>query len=326
MSATLNRAMTTTLDRTVNKIIDEIMPLIVSPWMIDATRLRMYARIADLVTDRLGCTFSEFVDRYNIAVCKTICIKDGEYAEVQVPNTHPVDPIAYLDKKELVERIDEEVDVVLSKNPINLSAKFGGSLLPSNNREECNDCWMETTDQVNLGLDEILTTYVKDMLDAFLDANGSPLRTLRTKVAESKAPEVVDHAENRLVVGGLSSNVSSRDLNDLFSCYGPVKFIDMKPGFAVVEMGDQRDVANTKRYLNGYRIDGQCITVTSVPRGKVDSTAREQGDANGSPLRSEGPTPTTLNMHYYNVTDTWTLATEHTSSCTCGSQTMWCKK
>lgn len=298
------------IDLAVNKIIAEIMPLIVSPWMIDLTRVRMHSRITNLVYVRLGRTFNEFIDRYNIAACKTVVLVDGKYVEKQTTNLHPIDPIAYLDKKELVERIDEEVDVVLAKDPINLSVKFGGSLLPSNNREECKDCWMETTDQVNLGLDEILTTYVKDMLDAFLDANGSPLRTLRTKVAESKAPEV-DHAENRLVVGGLSSNVSSRDLNDLFSRYGPVKFIDMKPGCAVVEMGDQRDVADAVRFLNGYRIDGRCITVTSPPLGKVES---------------ESPTPTTLNKHYYNVTDTWTLATEHTPSCTCGSQTMWCKK
>ncbi|WVZ72367.1 LOW QUALITY PROTEIN: hypothetical protein U9M48_020839 [Paspalum notatum var. saurae] len=74
----------------------------------------------------------------------------------------------------------------------------------------------------------------------------------------------------RLYVGRLSSRTRTRDLEDLFSRYGRVRYVDMKHEFAFVEFSDSRDADEARYNLDGQEFDGSRMIVEfakGVPRG-----------------------------------------------------------
>ncbi|OEL28077.1 Serine/arginine-rich splicing factor RS2Z33 [Dichanthelium oligosanthes] len=74
----------------------------------------------------------------------------------------------------------------------------------------------------------------------------------------------------RLYVGRLSSRTRTEDLEDMFSRYGRVRYVDMKHEFAFVEFSDPRDADDARYNLDGREFDGSRIIVEfakGVPRG-----------------------------------------------------------
>ncbi|KAG2243403.1 hypothetical protein Bca52824_094749, partial [Brassica carinata] len=58
--------------------------------------------------------------------------------------------------------------------------------------------------------------------------------------------------------------ISAREVEDLFSKYGPVVQIDLKipprpPGYAFVEFEDPRDAEDAIHGRDGYDFDGHCL-------------------------------------------------------------------
>ncbi|XP_020108460.1 serine/arginine-rich splicing factor RS2Z32 isoform X2 [Ananas comosus] len=83
-------------------------------------------------------------------------------------------------------------------------------------------------------------------------------------------PRHDDRYGTRLYVGRLSSRTRSRDLEDLFSKYGRVRYVDMKHDFAFVEFSDSRDADDARYSLHGREFDGSRIIVEFArggPRG-----------------------------------------------------------
>jgi len=84
----------------------------------------------------------------------------------------------------------------------------------------------------------------------------------------------------RLYVGRLSSRTRTRDLEDLFSRYGRVRYVDMKHEFAFVEFSDARDADDARYNLDGRDFDGSRMIVEfakGVPRGQGSSRDRDRG-------------------------------------------------
>ncbi|CAL4951699.1 unnamed protein product [Urochloa decumbens] len=82
----------------------------------------------------------------------------------------------------------------------------------------------------------------------------------------------------RLYVGRLSSRTRTGDLEDIFSRYGRVRYVDMKHDFAFVEFSDPRDADDARYNLDGREFNGSRIIVEfakGVPRGPGGS--REMG-------------------------------------------------
>ncbi|CAO2204571.1 unnamed protein product [Urochloa humidicola] len=78
----------------------------------------------------------------------------------------------------------------------------------------------------------------------------------------------------RLYVGRLSSRTRTEDLEDIFSRYGRVRYVDMKHEFAFVEFSDPRDADDARYNLDGREFDGSRIIVEfakGVPRGSGGS-------------------------------------------------------
>ncbi|KAG2595561.1 serine/arginine-rich splicing factor RS2Z33-like isoform X1 [Panicum virgatum] len=74
----------------------------------------------------------------------------------------------------------------------------------------------------------------------------------------------------RLYVGRISSRTRTEDLEDIFSRYGRVRYVDMKHEFAFVEFSDPQDADDARYNLDGRDIDGSRIIVEfakGVPRG-----------------------------------------------------------
>ncbi|KAG2586911.1 serine/arginine-rich splicing factor RS2Z33-like isoform X1 [Panicum virgatum] len=74
----------------------------------------------------------------------------------------------------------------------------------------------------------------------------------------------------RLYVGRISSRTRTEDLEDIFSRYGRVRYVDMKHEFAFVEFSDARDADDARYNLDGRDINGSRIIVEfakGVPRG-----------------------------------------------------------
>ncbi|CAD6196345.1 unnamed protein product [Caenorhabditis auriculariae] len=81
--------------------------------------------------------------------------------------------------------------------------------------------------------------------------------------------------DTRIYVGNLPADVRERDVEDIFSKYGKIKFVDVKGGrgpcFAFVEFDDSRDADDAVRGRDGYDFDGHRLRVEFTrgvgPRG-----------------------------------------------------------
>ncbi|VDN18305.1 unnamed protein product [Gongylonema pulchrum] len=76
--------------------------------------------------------------------------------------------------------------------------------------------------------------------------------------------------EGRIYVGNLPINIRAKDVEDIFSKYGKVLYVDLKdrrpPYFAFVEFEDPRDADDAVRGRDGYDYDGYRLRV-EFPRG-----------------------------------------------------------
>lgn len=76
--------------------------------------------------------------------------------------------------------------------------------------------------------------------------------------------------ESRIYVGNLPTNVRAKDVEDIFTKYGRVLYVDLKdrrpPYFAFVEFEDPRDAEDAVRGRDGYDYDGYRLRV-EFPRG-----------------------------------------------------------
>uniref|UniRef100_A0A1I7XB94 MHD domain-containing protein n=1 Tax=Heterorhabditis bacteriophora TaxID=37862 RepID=A0A1I7XB94_HETBA len=81
--------------------------------------------------------------------------------------------------------------------------------------------------------------------------------------------------ETRVYVGNLPPDVKERDVEDIFTKYGKIRFVDIKGGrgplYAFIEFDDNRDAEDAVRGRDGYDFDGYRIRVEftrgSGPRG-----------------------------------------------------------
>ncbi|CAN7089295.1 unnamed protein product, partial [Brassica rapa subsp. narinosa] len=85
-----------------------------------------------------------------------------------------------------------------------------------------------------------------------------------------------------IYVGNLPGDIREREVEDLFSKYGPVVQIDLKipprpPGYAFVEFEDPRDADDAIHGRDGYDFDGHCLRVELAHGGR-----RSSNDARGS--------------------------------------------
>ncbi|CAL8078963.1 unnamed protein product [Calicophoron daubneyi] len=75
---------------------------------------------------------------------------------------------------------------------------------------------------------------------------------------------------HKIYVGNLPPDVKTRDVENLFSKYGPIAEIDLKcrrgPPYAFIEFEDELDAADAVRGRDGYNFDGYALRV-EFPRG-----------------------------------------------------------
>ncbi|KAF8564511.1 hypothetical protein P879_06841 [Paragonimus westermani] len=78
----------------------------------------------------------------------------------------------------------------------------------------------------------------------------------------------------KIYVGNLPPDTKTRDIQKLFSKFGPIAEIDLKsrrgPPFAFIEFEDELDAADAVRHRNGYSFDGYALRV-EFPRGNSSS-------------------------------------------------------
>jgi splicing factor, arginine/serine-rich 1 len=71
----------------------------------------------------------------------------------------------------------------------------------------------------------------------------------------------------RVYIGNLPNDVQEREIQDIFSKYGPIATCDVKGGrdggsrFAFVEYDDPRDASESVRAENGQEFDGTRLRV-----------------------------------------------------------------
>ncbi|KAK6746214.1 hypothetical protein RB195_012372 [Necator americanus] len=81
--------------------------------------------------------------------------------------------------------------------------------------------------------------------------------------------------DTRIFVGNLPPDVREKDIEDIFTKYGRIRFVDIKGGrgplFAFVEFEDPRDAEDAVRGRDGYDFDGSRLRVEFTrgvgPRG-----------------------------------------------------------
>ncbi|KAG5447021.1 hypothetical protein CRM22_005823 [Opisthorchis felineus] len=87
----------------------------------------------------------------------------------------------------------------------------------------------------------------------------------------------------KIYVGNLPPDVKTRDVENLFSKYGPIAEIDLKsrrgPPFAFIEFEDELDAADAVRGRDGYNFDGYALRV-EFPRGGTASYNGSGGNFN----------------------------------------------
>lgn len=85
----------------------------------------------------------------------------------------------------------------------------------------------------------------------------------------------------KIYVGNLPPDVKTRDIETLFSKYGPIAEIDLKsrrgPPFAFIEFEDELDASDAVRGRDGYNFDGYALRV-EFPRGNTGG----RGNTNGT--------------------------------------------
>nr|VDC89716.1 unnamed protein product [Brassica rapa] len=90
-----------------------------------------------------------------------------------------------------------------------------------------------------------------------------------------------------IYVGNLPGDIREREVEDLFSKYGPVVQIDLKipprpPGYAFVEFEDPRDAEDAIHGRDGYDFDGHSLRVELAHGGRRSSNdARSSGSRGG---------------------------------------------
>lgn len=94
--------------------------------------------------------------------------------------------------------------------------------------------------------------------------------------------------DHKIYVGNLPPDVRSRDLDSIFSKFGPITNIDLKSGrgtpFAFVEFEDDRDASDAVRGRDGYNFDGYALRV-EFPRGSGFNSFRRGGGRGSGPSR-----------------------------------------
>ncbi|RID75571.1 hypothetical protein BRARA_B02609 [Brassica rapa] len=98
-----------------------------------------------------------------------------------------------------------------------------------------------------------------------------------------------------IYVGNLPGDIREREVEDLFSKYGPVVQIDLKipprpPGYAFVEFEDPRDADDAIHGRDGYDFDGHCLRVELAHGGRRSSNdSRSSGGGRDGGDRGRGP-------------------------------------
>jgi cold-inducible RNA-binding protein len=99
----------------------------------------------------------------------------------------------------------------------------------------------------------------------------------------------------KLYVGNLGYNVSSSDLQQLFSQYGDVQSAQVitdrdtgrAKGFGFVEMGSESDASAAISGLNDFEHDGRRLTVNEAKPREARTTSFNRGGEGQGP-RSQG--------------------------------------
>ncbi|KAL0730514.1 hypothetical protein Bca4012_026607 [Brassica carinata] len=89
-----------------------------------------------------------------------------------------------------------------------------------------------------------------------------------------------------IYVVNLPGDIREREVEDLFSKYGPVVQIDLKipprpPGYAFVEFEDPRDAEDAIHGRDGYDFDGHCLRVELAHGGRRSSNDARGGASRG---------------------------------------------
>ncbi|CAN8308656.1 unnamed protein product [Cochlearia groenlandica] len=90
-----------------------------------------------------------------------------------------------------------------------------------------------------------------------------------------------------IYVGNLPGDIREREVEDLFSKYGPVVQIDLKipprpPGYAFVEFDDSRDAEDAIHGRDGYDFDGHRLRVELAHGGRRSSNDARSSYGGGS--------------------------------------------
>ncbi|KAJ4876589.1 Serine/arginine-rich-splicing factor SR34 [Raphanus sativus] len=90
-----------------------------------------------------------------------------------------------------------------------------------------------------------------------------------------------------IYVGNLPGDIREREVEDLFSKYGPVVQIDLKipprpPGYAFVEFEDPRDAEDAIHGRDGYDFDGHSLRVELAHGGRRSSNDARSSYGGGS--------------------------------------------
>ena len=103
-----------------------------------------------------------------------------------------------------------------------------------------------------------------DAKDAVKEKDGEKLLGSRVRVEFAKG-EKTRSGGNRspdrtcVYVGGISSEVRERDIEDFFQGYGSIKQVNLKKGFAFCVFDDDRDAEDAVKDLNGTRLRGERV-------------------------------------------------------------------
>ncbi|KAK6746217.1 hypothetical protein RB195_012374 [Necator americanus] len=103
--------------------------------------------------------------------------------------------------------------------------------------------------------------------------------------------------DSRIYVGNLPPDAREKDIEDIFSKYGKIRFIDIKGGrgplFAFIDFDDPRDADDAVRGRDGYDFDGCRLRVEFTrgvgPRGPGGRPLNGGGGGDYGGSRRSGP-------------------------------------